>query len=311
MSVATAAGLIALRETTFRAMGTEVRVVVPRDVATTTTDRVRTLFAKWEATLSRFRDDSELSALNAAAGEPFAASPLLFGVVQAALRAARATGGLYDPCMGNQLAALGYDRTFEQIGRTAPGPADPAPGGDWRRASIDGESRCVMVPRGCAMDLGGIAKGMAVDAAVATLREAGVGTALVCAGGDLRVIGRPPAHPHWGIALDEHEGRVIALHRGALATSSTTRRRWGTDGVTRHHLLDPCTGLPADRGIRAVTVAARTCAQAEVAAKATLVAGPLAGADMLRRLGLDALVLPDAGPPVAIGDWPDEDDAWT
>ena len=309
--MATAAGLIALRETSFRAMGTDVRVVVPRDVPVTVTDRVRMLFATWEATLSRFRDDSELSRLNASAGEPFAASPLLFGVVHAAMRAARATGGLYDPCMARQLAALGYDRSFEQMGRTGRDPVPPAPGGDWRRAALDPESRCIIVPRGSAVDLGGIAKGMAVDAAIATLRDAGVGTALVSAGGDLRVLGRPPARPHWGIAVQEHEDRVIALHRGALATSSTTRRRWGTDGVRRHHLLDPCTGLPADRGIRAVTVAARTCAQAEVAAKAALVAGPLAGADMLRRLGLDALVVPDAGPPVAIGEWPDEDDAWT
>lgn len=307
--MATAAGLIALRETSFGAMGTDVRVVVPHDVPVTVTDRVRTLFATWEGVLSRFRDDSELSRMNAAAGEPFEASPLLFGVAHAALRAARATGGLYDPFMGRQMRALGYDRPFDQLGRASRAPVAPSPGGDWRRASVDPDRRCVVVPRGCEMDLGGIAKGMAVDASVATLRDAGVGSALVCAGGDLRVIGRPPAHPHWGIEVEEHEGRVIALHRGALATSSTTRRRWGTGDLARHHLLDPSTGLPAQRGLRAVTVAARTCAQAEVAAKAALVAGPLAGADMLRRLGLDALVVPEMGPPVAIGAWPDEDDA--
>ncbi|MFM9019092.1 MAG: FAD:protein FMN transferase [Actinomycetota bacterium] len=309
--MATATGLIALRETSFGAMGTEVRVVVPSDVPVAITDRVRALFATWEAALSRFRDDSELSRMNHHAGEPFEASPLLFGVVQAALRAARATGGLYDPLMGQQLCALGYDRSYEQIGRVRPAPVAPAPGGDWRRASLDPGTRCIVVPHGCLMDLGGIAKGMAVDAAVGALRDAGLGTALVSAGGDLRVIGRPPAHAHWGIAVAEHGHRIIALHRGALATSSTTRRRWGTGDVTHHHLLDPCTGLPATRGLRAVTVAARTCAQAEVAAKAALVAGPLAGSDMLRRLGLDALVVPDIGPPVAIGEWPDEDDAWT
>ena len=309
--MATAAGLIALRETSFRAMGTEVRVVVPGEVPVPLTDRVRGLFAAWESTLSRFRNDSELSRLNAAAGDIVVASPRLFDAVHTALRAARETGGLYDPMMGRQLAALGYDRTFDEVRHSAPAPATPAPGGDWRRASADPETRCVVVPRGCALDLGGIAKGMAVDASIGVLRDAGVTTALVSAGGDLRVIGRPPAHPHWGIAIEEHGDRVVTLHRGALATSSTTRRRWGTGDMARHHILDPCTGLPADRGIRAVTVAARTCAQAEVAAKAALVAGPLAGADMLRRLGLDALVVPISGPPVAIGEWPDEDDAWT
>lgn len=309
--MATATGLVALRTATFRAMGTEVRMVVPRDVPATATDRVRVLFATWEAALSRFRADSELSLMNMGAGRPFTASPLLFGVMQAALRAARATEGLYDPSMGAQIGALGYDRSFDKLGRDAPPHPGGHPGGAWRRIVLDPAARCITLPPGCVIDLGGIAKGMAVDAAMGTLRNAGVSTALVSAGGDLRVIGRPPARPHWGIALEENGRRVVALHRGALATSSTSLRRWGNVLEARHHLLDPSTGLPATRGTRAVTVAARTCAQAEVAAKAALVAGPLAGADLLRRLGLDAIVMPDHGPPIAIGEWPDEDDPWT
>lgn len=307
----TAAGLIALDATTFRAMGTDVRVVVPRDAPRAATHRVRTLFATWEATLSRFRPGSELSRMNAAAGRPFPGSPLLFGVMQAAVRAARATDGLYDPSMGLQACALGYDRSFEMIERTPAGPVDTGPGGAWARVALDPVTRSITLPAGAAIDLGGIAKGMAVDAAIGTLRNAGVSTALVSAGGDLRVLGRPPAHPHWGIALEEAGGRVVALLRGALATSSTGTRVWGDPGGRLHHLLDPSTGLPARSGVRAVTVAARTCAQAEVAAKAALVAGPLAGADMLRRLGLDALVVPDHGPPIAVGEWPDPDDPWT
>lgn len=308
----TAAGLIALRTTAFRAMGTGVEVVVPRDAPAAPCDRVRALFSTWEDALSRFRDDSELSRMNAAAGEPFAASPLLFGVMQAALRAARATDGLYDPTLGHHLIALGYDRSFEHVERSVAPTAPPAQaGGAWRRIGMDPIGRLITLPAGCSVDLGGIAKGMAVDAAIGTLRNAGVTTALVSAGGDLRVAGRPPAHPHWGIALEEQGHRVVALHRGALATSSTAKRRWTGANDERHHLIDPLTGLPASRGTRAVTVAARTCAQAEVAAKAALVAGPLEGADMLRRLGLDGVIHPDHGAPIAIGEWPDEDPQWT
>lgn len=309
--MATAAGLIALRTTSFRAMGTDVQVVMPSDVAMTVTDRVRTLFSTWEASLTRFDDDSDLCRMNRSAGSRFAASPLLFGVMQSALRAARATRGLYDPSMGNHIAALGYDRSFELLGRDNGTGRAEGPGGGWRRIILDPASRLITIPHGCAIDLGGIAKGMAVDAAIGTLRNAGLGTALVAAGGDLRVLGRPPAHPHWGIELEERGHRVVALRGGALATSSTTRRRWMSGGEKRHHLLDPATGLPADRGARAVTVAARTCAQAEVAAKAALVAGPLEGADLLRRLGLPALVQPDDGPPIAVGEWPEDYATWT
>lgn len=306
-----ATGLLALDATTFRAMGTEVRVVVPQNVPAAATNRVRALFATWEAALSRFRPDSELCHMNAGAGRPFTASPLLFGVMQAAVRAARATDGLFDPSLGVQVRALGYDRSFDLIAGGPDGPVDARPGGAWRNVALDPLTRSVTVPPGVGIDLGGIAKGMAVDAAIGTLRGAGISTALVSAGGDLRVLGRPPAHPHWGIALEEQGGRVIALRRGALATSSTAKRAWGPPAARRHHLLDPSTGLPTASGTRAVTVAARTCAQAEVAAKAALVAGPLEGADMLRRLGLDAVVVPDRGSPIAIGEWPDAEQPWT
>ncbi len=303
-------GLIALREASFPAMGTEVSVVVPSATPAGATDRVRLLFARWEQVLSRFDCDSELSRLNDAAGSPFRASPLLFRVLQAALRAARATDGLFDPALGGQLVAAGYDRDFPQV-RRRPGPQGHATcGGAWRRILMNPETRVVTIPADCAIDLGGIAKGMAVDAAIAGLRDCAVTSALVSAGGDLRVIGRPPAHPRWGIALDEVGGRVIALSTGAMATSSTSGRAWRAGDGTSHHLIDPDTGRPSASGTRAVTVAARTCAQAEVAAKAALLAGPLEGADLLRRLGLPAIVVPHHGDPVTIGEWP-EGRPWT
>lgn len=307
----TTTGLLALRESTFPAMGTEVRLVVPRDVPAAATGRVRALFATWEAALTRFRPDSELSRLNRAAGSEVEVSPLLFGVLQAALRAARATDGLFDPAMGLQMEALGYDRPFDRMPRESHPPSAAGPGGGWRAITLDPARRAVTIPHGRAMDLGGIAKGMAVDAAIGTLRNAGVSTAMVEAGGDLRVIGRPPAHPHWGIRVDPVGDRVIALKAGALATSSTARRRWRAGGGDQHHLIDPRTGRAAMRGVRSVTVAARTCAQAEVAAKAALVAGMLEGADLLRRLGMDALMVPDHGTPLSIGRWPAEEPEWT
>ena len=78
-------------------------------------DEVERLFATVEACASRFRPESELSQLNRAAGRPFVASPMLFGLVQAALRAAAQTGGAFDPTLLSALEAAGYDRSFERL----------------------------------------------------------------------------------------------------------------------------------------------------------------------------------------------------
>ena len=120
---------------------------------------------------------------------------------------------------------------------------------------------------------------MAVDAALDRLEAAGIGPAAVDAGGDLAVRGTPPGRDGWPIALTEAAGGPeVTIASGALATSSTTRRRWRVDGTERHHLLDPRTGLPADTGLRSVTVVATSARVAEVAAKVALLLGRDGGA---------------------------------
>ena len=96
----------------FPAMGTTVTVLFDGDVPTGALGEVRELFERWEATLSRFRPDSELSRLDREAGREMPASPLLRRVTSAALRAAAATGGVFDPTLGRRLAAIGYAAPF-------------------------------------------------------------------------------------------------------------------------------------------------------------------------------------------------------
>src|SRR5512133_1981826 len=105
----------------FPAMGTEVAVLAPAGRAGEAAGRVRRLFEDWERRLSRFRDDSELARLNAHAGRPVPVGELLYRVLDAALRAARATGGVYDPTMARQLERLGYDHSFEQLPASSAG----------------------------------------------------------------------------------------------------------------------------------------------------------------------------------------------
>ena len=191
---------VGMTKTTFHAMGTDITVMLPIALAAAEASRVEQLFADWERTLTRFQPESELSQLNQHPGMLTFISPLLCEVLHAALQAAQATNGIYDPTLLRQLRQAGYDRSFEQLPLQQPAAAGNAvAGGVWRDIVVDPVARCVFLPIGAQIDLGGIAKGMAVDAALAQLRADGVAAALVNAGGDLGVIGLPPELDHWPI----------------------------------------------------------------------------------------------------------------
>jgi FAD:protein FMN transferase len=287
-------------------MGSDIHILVPEEQASIGLRTVETLFEEWEAALSRFRPESELSRLNGRAGRPIVVGPILLAAVEAAVAAARATGGLFDPTLGRDLVRIGYDRTFEDL-RDVGGPPlrRGHGGGAWRAVVVDRSTHRVTLPAGAALDVGGIAKGMAVDASLALLSEHGIERALVSAGGDLAVLGLPPGRRAWAIRVGGGpDGQVVPLVRGALATSGTARRRWAQGALRRHHLVDPATGEPAVRGLAQVTVAGATCRAAEVGATAAFVAGPRLGPGLLARLGLAGLLVADSGDELLVGRWP-------
>lgn len=295
----------------FSAMGTRVAVLAAKASVAPAAAVVRALFETWEAALSRFLPESELSRLNRSTG-PVAVSPLLYTVLSRALAAAAATGGLFDPALLTQLEELGYDRPYAEVvarGDTDRAGAPPARrGGQWRAVRLDPVRRTVTVPSGVRLDLGGIAKGMAVDAAIEALRERGLTPAMVNAGGDLAVIGHPPGLDHWPVALQAAPGRpLVALVQGALATSGIGARRWSQGGQPRHHLLHPRTGRPTDSDLAAVTVAASRCEQADVAAKVALISGSREGRRFLLSHRLAGLLVFEDGRQDRVGDWPGSD----
>jgi thiamine biosynthesis lipoprotein len=295
-----------MRRVRFGAMGTTVSVLLPERQAEVGSAAVRDLFVRWEGTLSRFLPQSELASLNRHAGQPVAVSPLLYEVIATALKAAQATDGLYDPTLLRQLMAVGYERSFATLAPQLPAAAGlPGPGGGWRRIAVDHRHRSVTLPAGVGLDLGGIAKGMAVDAAVSCLRTLGADAALVNAGGDLAVHGCLPGGTAWPVMVEGRAApQVVLLQRGALATSGIARRHWQQGQQGRHHLLDPRTGLPAQSGLWAVTVVAARCVQAEVAATAAFVLGPEEGARFLQVRGLAGWLAREDGLRQAVGAWP-------
>ena len=265
---------------------------------------------------SRFRDDSELSRLYREPGRVHQLSPGLAEAVSVALAAARWTGGLVDPTVGGALIALGYDRDFVAIGAASapaagpvPGAAEPEPVPGWRSVTLEGT--VLGLAAGVRLDLGATAKGLGSDrAAAAAYRTCGRGGLLVSLGGDIAVAGQPPVGG-WPVAVadssDPDRGapdQVVRLTAGALATSSVTGRRWQRDGRPVHHIVDPRTGWPAAGPWRTVSVAAASCAEANAAATAAIVAGPDAEA-WLAGTGLPSRLAAHDGTVRLLGGWPD------
>jgi FAD:protein FMN transferase len=296
-----------LRRTQFRAMGTTISLLLPAQQSEAGTQIVQELFALWEQTLSRFLPESELSRLNQTHDTPVVVSDLLYTVLDAALNAAQATRGVYDPTLQRQMVSIGYDRSFDTLPAvlTASSIAPDRPGGGWRRVQLNAVEKSVVLPQDVGLDFGGIAKGMAVDAALIRLREVGIETALVNAGGDLAVLGVPADAGEWQIAVPGKERTwSIPLHHGAIATSGVARRHWQQGRKQRHHLIDPRTGDSARSGLWSVTAVAAHCEQAEVAAKVAFILGLEQGADFLRTHGFAGLLVSEDGSWETVAPWP-------
>ena len=289
---------------TWPAIGTTAQVAVDDEAGLAAArGAVEGQLAEIDAACSRFRDDSELAAVHDAAGATVLVSALLAQAVAVALDAARRTDGLVDPTVGAAVVAAGYDRDFALLPADAPAaPPVPAPG--WRSVALQG--RLLRLPRGVRLDLGATAKALAADrAAAAAARAAAPAGVLVSLGGDVAIAGRVPAGG-WPVGIadghDQPAATTVALRQGALATSSTTRRRWLRDGRPAHHIVDPRTGAPATETWRTVSVAAETCVAANVASTAAIVLGEAAPA-WLEQRALPARLVAGDGRVAVTGGW--------
>jgi thiamine biosynthesis lipoprotein len=253
---------------------------------------------------SRFRPDSELSRAEQT-GRPVTVSPLLAELVDAALDAARRSGGDVDPTLGADLARLGYDRDIAQVE-----PDGPAVGFTARRAiswqDVSLAGRTLTVPPGVRLDLGATAKALTADRCARIVTERlGTGV-LVELGGDIATAGDAPTGG-WTILVQDRpidEPVTVRVTAGtAMATSSTASRSWRRGGRLLHHVLDPRTGMPSARVWRSVSVAADSCVIANTHSTAALVRGR----DALTALGAAGVAarLVDADGQVhVLGGWP-------
>ena len=234
-----------------------------------------------EKRFTRFFEQSELAELNRSAGRWIDVSQDLFEILQLCSVYQEMTGGLFDPSILPDLEAAGYDRSMDEIRAQGPGQSQnnpmPRPSTTFRDIRLDAEQQRVRLPVGMKIDLGGIAKGWIAQQAAHILADF-TRTCGVNAGGDMFLIGLPAGEKYWRITLEDpsnsgHALNVLKVRPGAVATSTTTHRRWVQNGRTQHHIIDPRTGQPAQTDFISVTVVTPQLAQAEVFAKALLICG--------------------------------------
>lgn len=284
-------------ETRFRAMGSDAHVIVVGGPLSLL-DLARGFIEELEERWSRFRPTSEISRLNDLAGTAVRVSAETVGLVQRALEGARITEGRYDPTVLGAVLRAGHDRSFELLGDQPPRNESPL-GSGYEGIVVDAVDSTVRLPADVGFDPGGIGKGYAADLVVRELLSGGATGACVNVGGDLRVEGDGPGGGPSTIGIEHptepKATELIGLRSGAVATSTRTRRTWGSNDDRRHHLIDPVTGHPAQTGLLSATVVAAEGWQAEVVAKAAFVAGLSQGLVLIASTATDGLLVDDGG----------------
>ncbi len=302
-----------------RAMGSPLRLAasgVTAAVAAAAWDAVSDEFERVEQACSRFRPTADLVRLNAQAGDPagLCVDHRLVRALAAADRAHRRTAGRFDARVLGALEALGDiaiplpptdAARWTTSSSASPGrhsPSGVSQGQGWRPSGLRLDPRANQVAVEHPVDLGGIAKGLALRwarrRALDVLAHTGADVEriglLLEAGGDVAVHGSSPQGGPWLIGV-EHPGgdpepvAVVAIALGAICTSSVRIRAWqDPDGRPAHHLVDPATGRPGGAGLLSVTVAADDPAWAEVRSKTLFLAGPRAIGEEARSLDLAA-----------------------
>jgi FAD:protein FMN transferase len=282
-------------------MGTRITVEVWHADAAAAASAIDAVIAEMhrvDALMSTFKPESQLSKVNrdAAAG-PVKVDPELAGLIARALEFSEMSGGAFDITY----ASVGYLYDYRERRHPTEAQIEAAlPAINWRHVAVDREASTVRFLRpGVRVDLGGIAKGHAVDACIAILAQRGITNATVTAGGDSRILGDRRGRP-WivGIRHPDDRDRVIAripLEDAAISTSGDYERYFDEDGVRYHHIIDPKTGK-SPTGVRSVTVIAPSSTLAEGLTKSVFILGPEKGLALVERQeDVDAVVVTAEG----------------
>lgn len=259
----------------FRSMNSEICL---QGLSAELNQEIHELFNTLQALLSRFDAASDVCLLNSSVGSWQIVHPLTFAVLSDACTAFVETDGLYNPFLGNILAAGGYDKSFEQLHPSADTPSYIRHRHSFTTNQLldfDHANMRVRLADAAAIDLGGYAKGWAAQLAFQYLLGRGCSQGLIDAGGDIIGWGRD-----WEIDISHPLGdnKIIAsIHNEgvcAIATSNTIYRRWrNSDQTVSHHIIDPRSLQAANSDLIQVSIIADNLTKAEQFTKCMLILG--------------------------------------
>ncbi len=276
-------------------MGTLVTIHVVRPnaevdsaVVNQAIDRAFGWFHEIEARCTRFSPDSELMQLTAQAGVPVPASAILYQAVQFALMVAEESGGAFDPTVGHRMEARGFNREHRtgEIVRTAIAPDDDI---SYRDVQLDPDRKTILLRRPLTLDLGAVAKGLAVDTAARELEP--FRDFAIDAGGDLYLGGSNPQGAPWSVGI-RHPRPIHEQDQELIDSLRVSNQAVCTSGdyERRAHILDPRTMTTSDT-VASATVVASGAMLADALATAAFVLGPDEGIELLTRLGVEGLIV--------------------
>ena len=278
----------------FQAMSTTVKITISKELFANDLMPIYKKFTRIEELCSRFRPDSELSRLNARIGENVPVSEELFVLLERALHFYKESNGVFNPGVLTSLEDSGYGQSIEYIrGRelssstttiSAKNNLSEMPFTlDYNASSVTLQTK---------IDLGGMAKGWVIDQSAELLSKLGFG--FINVGGDIRIFGHLPRLLNIGIEDPFEAEKVIsdiAVNTGAVATSTTMKRRWTLNGENKHHLIDPFTAQPSKSTISSATVTSPTALEADVWAKVVLLLGEEPGRELIIKKGIKAVIV--------------------
>jgi len=280
-------------------MATSIEAVLPSDAPAGAAEIVFSVFRDVDQTMSEWKPDSAVAAVNRAAGRRAVVVPAdLFALIGRGIEMGRLTDGAYDISW----AALWGVWDFKAEQPKVPPKAllrRRAALVDYRQIELDDKAQTVRLPRpGMRLGLGGIAKGYALDRAASALQQRGIASFMLVSGGQVLVRGQRGRRP-WRVGIRNPRGgpsdyfMVLQLQDTSVSTSGDYERYFEVEGKRYHHILDPKTGEPT-RGLRSATVVCADAALADALSTAVMVLGPRRGLNLLQRLPQVEGVLVDA-----------------
>lgn len=255
--------------------------------------------ARYEALLSKNRQDSDVWRLNHAQGERVPVSEETRAILSMAQEVSEASHGWFDVTIAPASALWDFKAEAPALPEAA-ALAEAAALVDYTQVTIAPAG--VRLGEGQSIDLGGIAKGYVADALVSFLADRGVTDALVNIGGNVKALGQNERRGPWQVAIQDPAGQygsgvgVVSLPSGySLVTSGVYERGFDLDGVRYHHILDPHTGYPIQNGVASVSILAKSSLLADALSTACFALGVEGGLPLATSYGAEAYFILEDG----------------